>query len=116
LVKILIFQKMDVKAGVKGHGAGLMPDALKSLARTDDILGAIGFVMLAGVVVGMYGSYWQGKAAQKQYSIASKEDPGVLQTLESKTGFNSLSTPKKVALVALPIAAIGVAIYLIKKK
>ncbi len=45
----------------------LMPEALKSLARTDDILAVIGIIMLAGVIVGMYGSYWQGKAAKEQY-------------------------------------------------
>ena len=41
--------------------------AIDSLAKTDDMLAIIGFIMLLGVIVSAYGSWWQGNLARKQY-------------------------------------------------
>ena len=41
--------------------------AMDSLAKTDDMLAVIGFIMLAGVIVSSYGAYWQGKYARASY-------------------------------------------------
>ncbi len=61
------------------NGAGLdqrilIPKALKSIAKVDDILAVIGIFVFAGVVVGLYSSYWQAKLAKAQYTRDFKED------------------------------------------
>ena len=46
--------------------------AVEALAKTDDMLAIIGFIMLLGVIVSAYGSWWQGNLARKQYNEECK--------------------------------------------
>ena len=45
----------------------LTADALKSLAKTDNLLVALNIVMLVGVIATIYGAYWQGRYAKASY-------------------------------------------------
>lgn len=45
----------------------LQTDALKSLAKTDNLLVVLNIVMLVGVIATIYGAYWQGKYAKASY-------------------------------------------------
>ena len=45
----------------------LQTDALKSLAKTDNLLVALNIIMLVGVVASIYGAYWQGRYARASY-------------------------------------------------
>ena len=45
----------------------LTADALKSLAKTDNLLVALNVIMFVGVVASIYGAYWQGKYAKYSY-------------------------------------------------
>jgi hypothetical protein len=45
----------------------LTGEALKSLARTDNLLVVLNVVMLVGVIATIYGAYWQGKYAKYNY-------------------------------------------------
>lgn len=45
----------------------LTGEALKSLAKTDNLLVALNIVMLVGVIATIYGAYWQGKYAKNSY-------------------------------------------------
>ncbi len=56
-----------VAEGTGLNQAVLIPKALKSFARVDDILAVIGIIVFTGVVVGLYSSYWQAKLAKAQY-------------------------------------------------
>lgn len=47
-------------------------NAVEALAKTDDMLAVIGFIMLLGVIVSAYGSWWQGNLARKQYNEECK--------------------------------------------
>lgn len=45
----------------------LQADALKSLAKTDNLLVALNIIMLVGVLASIYGAYWQGRYARASY-------------------------------------------------
>lgn len=52
----------DVTSGIANN------KALESLARTDDILALIGVIMIIGVIVSAYGSFWQGRYAKASFN------------------------------------------------
>lgn len=83
--------------------------AFDSLAKTDDMLAIIGVIILAGTVVGAYGSYWQGRVAQSQYN---KEFVGKEDTVEQA----KRKTQKALLLGSIAVVGtIGVLYYLSKK-
>ena len=50
----------------------LTGEALKSLAKTDNLLVALNIIMLVGVVASIYGAFWQGRYAKLSYEKESK--------------------------------------------
>lgn len=58
--------------GDLGKSTFKVNSAIDSLAKTDDMLAIIGFIMLLGVIVSAYGSYWQGNLAKKTYKEECK--------------------------------------------
>ena len=58
--------------GDLGKSTFKVGNAVEALAKTDDMLAIIGFIMLLGVIVSAYGSWWQGNLARKQYNEECK--------------------------------------------
>lgn len=58
--------------GDLGKSTFKVGNAVEALAKTDDMLAIIGFIMLLGVIVSAYGSWWQGNLARKQYKEECK--------------------------------------------
>lgn len=52
----------------------LTGEALKSLAKTDNLLVVLNIVMLVGVVATIYGAYWQGKYAKRHYKLETEKN------------------------------------------
>jgi prolipoprotein diacylglyceryltransferase len=79
--------------------------AIDSLAKTDDMLAIIGFIMLLGVIVSAYGSWWQGNLARKQYNEECK--PNVAP--------NKNDTPRTILYMILAAVFGALIIYFIFK-
>jgi membrane protein YqaA with SNARE-associated domain len=82
-----------MKSAIQGT---LSNPAMDSLAKTDDMLAIIGAIVLAGTVIGAYGSYWQGRHAKAEYE----------KNLTGKT--DTLDKAKKKTQNALLFGSIGV--------
>ena len=86
-------------------------DALGSLARTDDMLAVIGIIMLMGVIVSAYGSFWQGRLASSQFK---QQCAGPVPTTPSVE--QNKTTKYTIAITVSVLLIIGLMVYIFRKQ
>ena len=86
---------------------------MESLGRTDDILAVIGIIMLLGVLVQSYGSFWQGvyaRAAYKNECNVAGSPPTPAQVEQAK------KTKRWIIIgIIITLLVIGAIIYIMRK-
>ena len=90
-------------AGVIG-GQIATGEVMTSLARTDDILAVIGIIILIGISISSYGTFWQGVLAREQYDQISP--PG-----STKANVKKGKRQMLLALAVISIIIIGAVFY-----
>lgn len=85
--------------------------AAESLAKTDDMLAVLGFIMLAGVFISSYGSLWQGRLAEAEFKGRCVVNPKQQQQIEDKK-----TTRFIVVMSVIGVITIGLIIYILKKR
>jgi len=95
-----------------GASAFKVNQAAESLAKTDDMLAVLGIIMLFGVIISAYGSFWQGRLAAAQFR----------QECSAGTAGQSAATEKNktlrytVIITTSVLLIIGLMIYIFRKQ
>ena len=97
---------MDFKS--VGASAFKINQAAESLAKTDDMLAVLGIIMLMGVIISAYGSFWQGRLASLQYH--QSVDPKTQSVVQGKT------TRYAVIITLAVLLIIGLMVYIFRKQ
>lgn len=100
-------------SSIKSVGASAMKvnQSLESLARTDDMLAILGLIMLAGVIISAYGSFWQGRLAQAEFKGKCSADP-----TQSTQDEHKKTIRFTVIVTAVTIFILGFIIYIFRKQ
>lgn len=112
--KITIFEQQICyikMSALKSLGTQAMRvnQAAESLAKTDDMLAILGIIMLLGVGISAYGSFWQGRLAAAQFKGQCSAEQQ--QQIEDKK-----TTRFMIVSVIIGITVIGLIIYILKKR
>ena len=100
---------MNVKS--VGASAIKVNQSLESLARTDDMLAVLGLIMLAGVIISAYGSFWQGRLAQAEFRGRCSTQPN-----ETEQDEHQKTVRFTILMSAVAILLVGIIIYIFRKQ
>lgn len=100
-------------SAIKSVGASAMKvnQSLESLARTDDMLAVLGLIMLAGVIISAYGSFWQGRLAQAEFRGRCSAEPN--QALEDE---HKKTVRFTIIVTAVSLFLLGFIIYIFRRQ
>lgn len=100
-------------SSIKSVGASALKvnQSLESLARTDDMLAVLGLIMLAGVIISAYGSFWQGRLASAQFKNQCTTEPS-----QSQQNEHQKTVRFTILMSAVAILLIGIIIYIFRKQ
>lgn len=101
---------MNVKS--LGSSAMKVSQSMESLARTDDMLAVLGIIMLVGVIISAYGSFWQGRLASAQFKnqCSASQPPVSAQEEKNKT------IRFTVIISVISLLIIGLMVYIFRKQ
>jgi predicted histidine transporter YuiF (NhaC family) len=100
---------MDVRK--LGSSVSKVNGSLESLARTDDMLAVIGLIMLFGVIISAYGSFWQGRLAASQFKQQCSTDPNTQNAVEQKKTIKYTIT-----VIVATLLIMGLMVYVFRKQ
>ncbi len=86
--------------------------AAESLAKTDDMLAVLGVIMLLGVIISAYGSFWQGRLASAQFKQECSANP----TAQDPATEKKKTLRYTIIITASVVLILAIMVYIFRKQ